>query len=160
MPLVFSARSGIYQIEIGTLDDLGYCNLHLHAIIDGPYMCQDTLSKVWHDITGDSYIVHIESCPDAHYALRYMTKHLAKMPSGLPSWQCDLINYALRGSRLVQGFFDLRHLSFPLHERVCPECGWEGRTVSTDFHSCRATAYEDFTPTTHRRPAIALEVRL
>lgn len=124
---IWTARGGVYQIEIGTVDELGQCNLHIHAAIDSPYMSQKSLSKVWKEITGDSFIVDIRKAKDARDIVWYMSKHLAKMPGpmiwGHMKWQHKLINDVLKGTRLVQGFGTLCHVSMPLGGCTCPKCG-------------------------------------
>jgi hypothetical protein len=125
---IWRATAGVYQIEIGTLDDLGQANLHIHAAIDSPYMSQANLSKVWKEITGDSFIVDIRQALDARDIVWYMSKHMGKMPTSrtlgkfLP-WQHDLINAVLKGTRLVQGFGTLSHVSMDLVGSMCPQCG-------------------------------------
>jgi hypothetical protein len=130
---VWKATGGVYQIEIGTVDDLGQANLHIHAAIDSPYMNILEICDAWHDITGDSFIVDIRQAKDARDIVWYMSKHLGKMPKEVPgdawlktSWQHDLINRVLKGTRLVQGFGTLCHVSMELKGATCPKCGSEG----------------------------------
>ena len=138
------ATSGVYQIEIGTVDDLGQANLHIHAVIDSPWMSQASLSKVWHEITGDSYIVDIRQAKDARDLVHYMSKHLGKMPneqysnlSYTSTWKHDLINDVLKGTRLVQGFGTLAHVSMSLEGATCPKCGSaEGFTLLAPWEPC------------------------
>jgi len=130
---VWKAVGGIYQIEIGTLDDLGNCNLHIHAIIDSDWMSQKELSQAWLEITGDGYIVDIREAKGDRDLLRYMTKHLVKMPSNVPDWQHDLINEVLHDTRLVQGFGSCHRLNLPLRMPVCPFCGALGSVIVCDF---------------------------
>lgn len=134
---VWKATAGVYQIEIGTVDDLGQANLHIHSAIDSPYMFQAELSEAWLDITGDSFIVDIRQAKDARDIVWYMSKHMGKMPDisdsfaadgvthlDIPStWKHDLINAVLKGTRLVQGFGTLAHVSMGLEGATCPKCG-------------------------------------
>lgn len=131
------ATSGVYQIEIGTVDELGQANLHIHAIIDSPYMGFCKLSNVWREITGDSFIIDIRDCPSARDAVRYMSKHMAKMPRDVPPWQHTLINDVLKGTRLVQGFGTLAHVSMSLEGATCPKCGsTDGFTLLAPWEPC------------------------
>jgi hypothetical protein len=57
------------------------CNLHIHAVIDSPWMSQKDLSAAWLKASGDGYIVDIRAAKDYHMLVGYMTKHLAKMPA-------------------------------------------------------------------------------
>jgi len=160
---VWIASGGIYQIEIGTLDDLGMCNLHIHAIIDSEWMSQEALSEAWHDITGDSFVVDISAVKSDRQAIAYMSKdltldrmtnHLSKSPGELSAWQHDLINYVLRGSRLVQGFGTLARLGLSLRDPVCPYCGAVASLVCVDFDPCLCDRLEDSENLFH--PAVAL----
>jgi len=46
---------GIYAIDIRQVDSSEY-NVHLHAVVDSPYIPQAALSAVWEDITGDPVV--------------------------------------------------------------------------------------------------------
>lgn len=133
----WTAGGGVYQIEIGSLDDFGMCNLHIHIIADFPERQVDLatfkalspqdrkrhwLSRVWHDITGDSYIVDARRCFDARDALsNYLTKHMTKRVGR--RIDADRINKALGNTRLIQGFGTLCHLGMRFREYTCPNCG-------------------------------------
>lgn len=129
-------NGGIYQIEIGSLDDWGQCNLHLHIIADTPkrrkyfdlfqqlssgQKKRSGLSKIWKEITGDSFIVDIKKCHSPRDALKhYLTTHMAKR-IGSPK-QSKMINRALQGTRLIQGFGFLHRVKVRFFEVVCPNC--------------------------------------
>lgn len=155
---VWKARGGFYQIEIGTVDDLGMCNLHIHAIIDSPFMSQSALSKAWREITGDAFIVDIREAKDSRGLISYMTKHMSKMPSDVPDWQHDLINRVLHGTRLVQGFGSCARLGLSLRVPVCPFCGAVGSVVCIDFDACFSDMSAPFAELPRGAPAIANEV--
>ena len=139
---------GIYQIEIGSLDQLGMCNLHIHIIADSPGKRKDLdvfhtlrieaikrseLSTVWREITGDSFIVDAKRCHSAKNALKdYLTKHMAKR-IGKRS-QANMINAALSGTRLIQGFGTLAHVCMRFFEVTCPNCHAKDSYIA-DFDS-------------------------
>lgn len=124
---------GIYCIEIGELDDMGCCNLHIHVLMDSGYMDQKELSKAWRRITHTSCVVDIRAAKrftsDFRAMLRYMTKYMVKFPRDLPEWKAKLYNDTFHGTRLIQAF-GLPHGEFQLDIRqpVCPFCG------SVDVH--------------------------
>ena len=122
------ARGGLYQIEVGSIDDLNMCNMHIHAIIDSPVMSQKDLSDAWRDITHGSYIVDIRMAFGARGCLKYLTKHMGKRIGD--SRHKDLINSALKGTRLVQGFGYVNREGFCMSSAVCPKCGAIGTLVS------------------------------
>jgi hypothetical protein len=119
---MWTALGGVYQIEVGTVDDLGH-----------PYMDQGWISDNWRAITGDSYIIDIRAALGARDLVKYMSKHLGKMPGPElddsdfwkrnTHWKHDLINAVLKGTRLVQGFGTLSHVSMNLKGSMCPQCG-------------------------------------
>lgn len=117
---IWTATGGIYQIEIGTIDGTT-ANLHVHAIIDSPRMEKADIRKAWKSITKDSYIVDIVECWSPRGALQYMTKHMGKK-IGNPE-HADLINWVLKGTRLVQGFGYLVHESMCYRISICEKCG-------------------------------------
>lgn len=125
---IWKAKRGIYQIEVGTIDDLNQCNLHLHAIVDSDYMSQQELVKVWKEITVRSYIVDIRRC-ETHGALRYLTTHMSRRIG--ESRHAALINDALRGSRLIQSFGPIS-LPLGINRAVCPKCG-DVQSIFSEF---------------------------
>ena len=133
---MWRATAGLYQIEVGTLDDLGMSNLHIHAIIDSEPMSQKALSDTWLEITGDGFIVDIREAKGDRALVNYMTKHLVKMPHDLPVWQHDLINGVLHNTRLVQGFGDLTHVGMTVYDVPCPFCHAVGTVICLDYEPC------------------------
>jgi hypothetical protein len=132
---LWKATGGVYQLEVGTLDDRGKCNMHIHAVIDSPWMSQKELSDAWRDITG-GYIVDIRQAKGDRALLRYMTKHLVKFASDVPLWAHDLVNDVLHDTRLVQGFGTLSRLGLSVHDRACPCCGAVNSVICLDFEPC------------------------
>lgn len=118
---LWTATGGVYQIEVGTIDMFGFCNLHLHTIFDGSFIPKKVLEDAWYQITGNSWVIDIKRCFSARGALQYLTKHMLKR-IGDPE-HADLINLALHNARLVQGYGTLFLASLGLRAPVCPECG-------------------------------------
>jgi hypothetical protein len=50
-------RGGFYAIE--PIHKGRGWHVHIHAILDADYLPQAELSRLWHEITGDAYIVDI-----------------------------------------------------------------------------------------------------
>ncbi len=99
-------------------------NLHAHCIVYGPYVSQRTLSRLWLEITGDSFIVDIRTVHSYKGALDYVTKYLSKVPR---------LEEDNQYSQLVKSFHRIRRLhTFGLFynnipddpfEFLCPICG-------------------------------------
>lgn len=53
-------------------------NCHLHVLLQGKFMPQRELSRVWHQVTGDSYIVDIRLPKGKDRVLQYVTKYASK----------------------------------------------------------------------------------
>lgn len=51
---------------------------HLHCLLEGKYLPQQPLRKLWHTVTGDSYILDIRSGTNPESAASYITKYIAK----------------------------------------------------------------------------------
>lgn len=106
---------GFYQIEVGTVKG-NTANLHIHTIVDwrGGELIDflgleeweksgTCLSEEWEDITKNSWIVDSRPCFNPYTAISlYLTGHMSKR-IGFPKDE-KLINWALKGSRLVQGY--------------------------------------------------------
>lgn len=54
---------------------------HLHAVGQGKYISKETLSKLWHEITGDSFIVDVRAITRHEDAAHYVTKYITKSTS-------------------------------------------------------------------------------
>lgn len=66
--------------------ELGLGNhVHIHAIVHIPYISVYDLSRRWHNITGDSKVVHIQKVYNDQGALRYLLKYLFKGIATMPS---------------------------------------------------------------------------
>lgn len=108
-------------------------NLHIHALIYGHYVPQDTISKLWLKITGDSSVVWINEVRGAkrciNYLLKYITKpHKYKDPKDTAHFLDMMIG--VRRIRTYGIFYN-----YPLARKdacPCPLCGGKLRYCGTD----------------------------
>lgn len=80
---------------------------HLHLIVEGKYIPVKPLRKLWHAITGDSYIIDISRGTDAERAAQYVSKYITKpFDDGTTRNPVRLIEAikALHGRRLIATF--------------------------------------------------------
>ena len=110
---------GIAVLEFGK-----NLSIHTHILVYGPYYLQSYLSKRWHQITGDSFIVDIRAITDCVKASYYLTKYLSKSPryNNLESYARYL--QALKGVRRLHRygiFYGYRVLQPDTIK--CPYCG-------------------------------------
>lgn len=121
--------SGFYAIDIKQGEDRTL-NVHLHALVDCPYLPQSKLSELWDDLT-DAPVVDIRRIEtdgerDEETALMEVIGYAAKAPE----WESveDQVAYldALKGSKLIQPFGEL-HGNAPdvLSHLLCNGCGKE-----------------------------------
>ena len=102
---------------------------HVHIISEGVFVEKRDLSKAWHEITGDSFIVKIQECDSsdraAYYAAKYSGKAVHNGVENDPEMLDEAIQ-ALKGRRLHTcfGSWSLP----PASDDVCPD---EWRTVGT-----------------------------
>lgn len=97
-------NGGARCIEVTRGGAGGHWHVHLHCLISGGYAAQPVLKKIWHTITGDSFIVDIRACHDRFDAARYMAAYVAK-PTKMTTWSdAELREYAdaIHGVRMVQ----------------------------------------------------------
>jgi hypothetical protein len=118
----------------------GNNNLHLHALVYGPFIPQSRLSESWFKITGDSYIVHIEPIRDPKHAVAHILKYISKPPKR-ESFR-DLAEYSLsiKGSRRFRSVGVFYNAVKRIRESlrfVCPYCEGHLRQIGqwpgTDF---------------------------
>lgn len=97
---------GVYTVEVTWNREKREWHAHLHSIIDGDFMKQSELVKLWKEITLDSTIVHIEAVHDRARQARYISKYVAKPCDGA-SWHeeqlCEFAQ-ATHGRRMVHTF--------------------------------------------------------
>jgi hypothetical protein len=74
------AGNGIASLETGWHWDNGW-HPHLHVIFDGEYFPQKELRALWHEVTGDSYVVDVRAVDKG--VINEMSKYLAKPSSFL-----------------------------------------------------------------------------
>lgn len=102
-----TVTGGAAFLEIKWNNNLKRWHTHLHLLLEGRYLAQADLSRVWHGITGDSMIVDIRAVGDgpaaAGYVTKYVTKPLNSSFVNLPD-QLDEAVMALRGKRLCLCF--------------------------------------------------------
>lgn len=98
-----SQKGGIAFIEIKRRRGDDGWHVHLHALSEGGYVSQDDLSVAWHELTGDSFIVHVKWCESAERAAFYAAKYAGKGVHGScyhdPTVLTEAI-VALKGRRL------------------------------------------------------------
>lgn len=87
---------------------------HVHIVLDGDYIPQDLISKTWHTITGDSYIVDIRRVRKEGRVISYLSKYLGKSLGTSEDME------RLRGFHVVQSY-NLPPLDVQLC--TCPICG-------------------------------------
>ena len=97
---------GVYTVEVTWNRERREWHAHLHSIIDGDFMKQGELVKLWKSITLDSTIVHIEAVHDRQRQARYISKYVAKPCDGATWHEEQLCEFALatHGRRMVHTF--------------------------------------------------------
>lgn len=119
---------GFYAVEVvPKADDLW--NVHIHVILDGPFLPQGVLSREWLDITGDSYIVDIQGLRNREagvvYALGYCSSRdkVEETWAGTSEARKREFEEAVKHRRLVQTFGHLYGVQGREVPFECPECG-------------------------------------
>jgi len=118
-----SIKDGYYVIQM-TNSGTGW-HLHLHALFGGQFVPVSQISKAWHEITKDSYIVNIKLVEKWEYALRYLLSDFRGGPR-IREQDRETYNSLFRGSRLVQGFgkYSKIKLRVPYRCPACGDCSW------------------------------------
>jgi len=128
-------RFGISRKEYGLAycDELGgnNSNPHAHGIYVGPWLPQSKdkkeLSALWHEITGDSFIVYIEFAENFGRALFHALKYTAKFAGkSSPERLADLemVFHRVRRFHTLAAFYSPEAPKDPKPEpKKCPKCG-------------------------------------
>ena len=115
-------RGGVYSIEF-TFSQATRWHVHVHVLIDGRYLPQPYIKRVWGEITGGRRDVWIGMASNPRQVLKYILapgSDLWREPAALRE-----LMEATRGVHLTCGFgiwYLVRGLS-PRGELVCPFCG-------------------------------------
>lgn len=119
--------SGIYGIDAKQSRDDGTVNVHLHALVDCPYIPQAALSSVWGDLTG-APVVDVRRVTEQgergrETALMETVGYAAKPPQYETLDAAVAYVRGLKGSKLIQPFGGL-HGNTPEVEAqlVCARC--------------------------------------
>jgi len=106
-----AVTGGVAFLEVKRSSDCNHWHVHLHALIQGKYLCRRAVSKAWKQITEDSYIVDVRMVKDSATASRYVAKYASKPldPTTTRS-HAALVECitALKGRRLCLTFGDWR----------------------------------------------------
>lgn len=115
---------GFYSIETTYNSKLKNWHVHIHIVIDVPYILKSDLSEVWKEITGNSYIVDIHEIKNPLEVAREVAKYVVKPGDFLQD--SKLVHEylkAVRGMRLVSTFGKYYNMSLDEDEEDgVPEC--------------------------------------
>jgi hypothetical protein len=115
---------GFYSIETTYNSKLKNWHVHIHIIVDVPYILKSYLSRDWKEIIGNSYIVDIHEIKNPLEAAREVAKYVVKPGDFLQDSQL-VHEYlkAVRGMRLVSTFGKYYHMPLDEDEEDgVPEC--------------------------------------
>lgn len=99
-------RGGVWALEITRNALSGHWHAHVHLVVDSEFIPQAALKSVWHEITGDSFVVDVRAVHDRREAARYVAQYVAK-PLDVHRWPPESIlefSDALHGRRMLQPF--------------------------------------------------------
>lgn len=127
-------RGGFGNFEV-TNAGCGY-HVHLHLLLDADFIPQKQLSKLWHQITGDSYIVDVRACSGTAEAIAEITKYSFK-PADAVLWTDGMkqdFNAALKNKVLFFRFGSWRNVHLAKKSVVCGFCGSD-LVITLDFEN-------------------------
>lgn len=104
-------KGGCAFIEVKYSETNDAWNVHLHAIVHGRYIPKRDLSREWHKITGDSFIVDVRYIEDEARIGRYVVKYVAKAVNDTfinRKDYLDTVVTVMTGRRLCLTFGDWR----------------------------------------------------
>lgn len=119
---------GVAFLEVKRSENANRWHVHLHILAEGSYIDKTRLSRAWHEITGDSFIVDIRLVKDLDIAARYITKYASKP---LDKTVTSSLDYTIEAIKALKG------------RRLCSTFGqWQGEvlTARTDSEEWEAVA--------------------
>ena len=110
----------IYGFHIKPKSD-GCFNVHVHALVDTPYVSKKVLWKAWGQCLPGAKSVGIRRCSNGVSGLKYILKDVVKAKD-LYGFDKE-IGSSLKGARLVHTAGTLWGNSTPTPSFPCPKCG-------------------------------------
>lgn len=117
---------GVFFIEIKRRRGGDGWHTHLHVLTEGKWIEKRDLSRMWLEITGDSFIVDVKFCESGEDAARYVAKYAGKGVHGSCYHDPDVLReaiVAIRGRRLVGKWGSWRDLDL---SAKADAAGWVG----------------------------------
>lgn len=71
-------KGGVAFLEVTWSEATATWHPHFHILIEGTYLPQQVIKKLWYAITGDSFVVDIRAVRDLRTAAQYVTKYASK----------------------------------------------------------------------------------
>lgn len=97
---------GICGVEVTRNMQRGEWHAHAHVIADGEFFPHELLKTIWTEVSGGSYIVHVEAIHDRKKAADYISRYVAK-PADVVTWSPECVREyatAMKGKRLINTF--------------------------------------------------------
>ena len=98
-----SVNGAVAIAEVTRGVDGDHWHTHLHIVFRGRYLPHHQLKEAWHQITGDSFIVHIGARGSREQCARYVSKYVAK-GTDVTHWTKEALQtyaLAMKGRRLL-----------------------------------------------------------
>lgn len=109
---------GAAFLEVAWADGTQQWHVHLHCLVHGKYLERIALSRLWHEVTGDSMVIDIRIVSDRSKIARYVTKYVSKPLNNTflnrPAL-LDAVLVATKGRRLCLTFGDWRGIKLTAH---------------------------------------------
>lgn len=147
-------KGGVWTLEVTRNAITGQWHAHLHIIADGDFFPQPLLKQLWHECTGDSFIVDVRAIHNRRDAAKYVATYLAK-PADVASWPASAIAeyaLALHGRRLMQPFGSARSVEIDTDEEDQKQ--QQGALLCT-AHTLTAACSAGHEPAIHAREILA-----
>lgn len=120
-----SVTGGVAFVEINYRPGTDRWHPHFHVLIEGKFIRKDELKRVWHAITGDSFIIDIRMVKNTTHAARYVTKYASKPFNNTYVNRPDRLDeavLALKGRKLALTFGSWRGVTLA---RTISDGAWE-----------------------------------
>lgn len=145
---------GVWTLEVTRNPTTGQWHPHLHIIADGEFFPQPLLKKLWHEATGDSFIVDVRAIHDRREAAKYVAAYLAK-PADVAQWPASAIAeyaLALHGRRLMQPFGTARKVEIDDDE---DDEAHRTTSMLCTAHTLQAACSANYEPALHAREILS-----
>ncbi len=109
---LYHVEGGVWFFQIKKTESTGQWHPHLHVLVSGRYWARQSLSALWHKVTGDSMVTDVRAIRDNRKAAEYVARYCSKpaVTADMTTEELLSMYHALLGRRLSGTFGNAKEI--------------------------------------------------